>query len=72
MFQCYNHDAGAHFGHDKTTEKIASRFYWKNMYNEIHDFVQCCPKCQQMNASALRSLMPSSILYLFNPKYGPK
>ena len=47
--------AGGHFGHDKTVEKICCQFYWKNMYDDIREFVQHCPKCQQMNARFIKS-----------------
>ena len=45
---------GVHFGCDKTIEKVSSRFYWKNMYDEIREYIGCCAKCQQMNAQFIK------------------
>ena len=38
-------------GGDKTVEKICSQFFWKNISDDIQEFVQQCTKCQQMNES---------------------
>ena len=27
---------GCHFGQDKTTEKISSRFFWKDLYKDVY------------------------------------
>ena len=54
LLDCFCTTVG-HFGRDKTVEKICSRFYWKNMYDDIRAFVQRCPKCQQMNAWFIKS-----------------
>lgn len=48
-------NVGGHFGRDKTVEKICSRFYWKNMYDEIQNYVKPCPQCQTMNAKFMKS-----------------
>ncbi len=45
---CLAH-AGGHFGRDKTIEKIASRFYWPKLCDDIRVMVQECDKCQQTN-----------------------
>ena len=36
-------------------EKITSRFFWRNMNEEIRQFVQNCDKCQRMNAKFVKS-----------------
>ena len=41
---------GYHLGRDKTIEKVSSRFYWRNINEEIRKFVQHCEQCQKMNA----------------------
>ena len=46
---------GSHLGRDKTVEKITSRFFWRNMNEEIRQFVQNCDKCQRMNAKFVKS-----------------
>ena len=52
---CHSGTAGGHFGRDKTTEKICSRFYWKNMFEEIRAYVLTCVQCQKMNARFVKS-----------------
>ena len=39
---------GCHFGRDKTRDKIASRFYWPSMYEDIDNYVRTCEKCQKV------------------------
>ena len=46
---------GSHLGRDKTLEKITSRFFWRNMNDEIRQFVQKCDKCQRMNPKFVKS-----------------
>ena len=38
---------GGHFGRDKTTQKICSRYYWQDMTMQIRDYVQTCDTCQR-------------------------
>lgn len=40
---------GAHFGRDKTIEKIRTRYYWDNMVSDITNYVQSCFRCKQNN-----------------------
>ncbi len=42
-------NTGGHFGRDKTYEKVASKFYWKNMYEDVTKYVRCCHHCQTVN-----------------------
>ena len=46
---------GGHLGRDKTLEKLCSRFFWKNMTEDIRLYVQQCDKCQRMNAKFTKS-----------------
>ena len=41
--------SGGHLGRDKTFEKIAAKFFWRNMYEEITAFVRHCHQCQTVN-----------------------
>ena len=43
----YNHIGGGHLGRDKTLEKICSRFFWKNMGDDIRRFLLTCDVCQR-------------------------
>ena len=40
---------GAHFGRDKTLEKIRTRYYWDNMISDITNYVRSCFRCKQNN-----------------------
>ena len=40
---------GCHFGRDKTRDKIAKRYYWHGMYEDIDSFVKTCLECQKVN-----------------------
>ena len=46
---------GGHFGCDKTTQKICSRYYWQDMTMQIRDYVQTCDTCQRSNPKLLKS-----------------
>ena len=52
---CTHSHAGGHLGRDKTLDKICSRFYWKNMTEDIKLYVQQCDKCQRSNAKFTKS-----------------
>ena len=41
-----------HFGRDKTREKIAKRYYWHGMYDDIDLFVKTCIDCQKVAMTA--------------------
>jgi transposase InsO family protein len=40
---------GAHFGRDKTIQKIRARYYWNNMISDISNYIQSCLRCNQNN-----------------------
>ena len=42
---------GGHFGRDKTLSKIAERFYWRGMVDDVKEFRKTCDKCQRANRS---------------------
>ena len=37
---------GGHTGHDKTYDKLRRRFYWKNMFRDVVNFIAKCGLCQ--------------------------
>ena len=47
------HDSpvGGHLGFEKTLEKVKRQFFWKNMYNDIKEYVSTCSTCQQSKPS---------------------
>ena len=36
-----------HFGSEKTTELLRRKFYWKNMANDVQEYVKSCKECQR-------------------------
>ena len=40
---------GGHFGRDKTLSKIAERFYWRGMVDDVKEFCKTWDKCQRAN-----------------------
>ena len=40
---------GGHFGRDKTLSKIAERFYWRGMVDDVKEFCKTCDKYQRAN-----------------------
>ena len=69
---CHEGAAGGHFGRDKILEKICSRFHWRNMVEEIQEYMKMCPQCRAgwmpISSSQTRSLIPS----LFSRKFGAR
>ncbi|KAI8487194.1 Tigger transposable element-derived protein 4 [Branchiostoma belcheri] len=48
--QCHEGGDGlAHFGRDKTRQKLEARFYWAGMYQDLVSFIESCDKCQRQN-----------------------
>jgi hypothetical protein len=50
------HDAPAagHYGIDRTIQRIATRYYWKNMRTYITKHIRACIECQRYKATNLR------------------
>jgi len=40
---------GAHFGRDKTIQKIKARYYWNTMRSDITHYIKSCFRCNQNN-----------------------
>lgn len=43
------HIIGGHLGRDKTYQKIAERFHWKSLWNDVEQYVKTCSVCQRTN-----------------------
>jgi len=43
---CHGHRTANHFGRDRTTKSLTTRFYWPGMTKDIEDWLRSCPKCQ--------------------------
>src|SRR5262245_27816735 len=48
MREAHNNPLAGHFGKNKTIEKIANRYYWPRMRDEITAYVASCYICQTM------------------------
>ena len=44
--KCKSIEAG--FGRDTTREKLANRFFWTSMYQDIDEYIKTCEKCQKV------------------------
>jgi transposase InsO family protein len=57
ILQIYHDTApnGAHFGRDKTTHKIKTRYYWPSMCKDIENYVKSCIPCAQYNPRRQKS-----------------
>ena len=42
-----NHDNQSHIGVQKSYELLSRSFYWKNMFNDVQDYIRQCVKCQR-------------------------
>src|SRR5215213_2536745 len=42
IFMTHNHETGGHLGTEAVYGKIAKRFYWKGMYNNIREYIKRC------------------------------
>ena len=45
----HDHRFSAHFGRDKTFEKLRSRCFWPGMYSSIQTYVKKCHDCARFN-----------------------
>ena len=44
------HDGIGHLGIQRTEALLKDRFYWRNMDNDIVDYIKTCPQCLQFKA----------------------
>src|SRR5216117_2346329 len=57
LFMTHNHEMGGHFGMDTTYNKIADRYYWKGMYDDIKKYVKSCDTCQRRGQKGGKSYL---------------
>src|SRR5436305_984928 len=57
LFMTHNHETGGHFGVDTTYNKIADRYYWKGMYDDIKKYVKNCDTCQRRGQKGGKSYL---------------
>ena len=49
---------GGHFGRDKTYTKVAERYFWDGIYDDVSEFISTCNACQRVNPRLNRSAEP--------------
>ena len=55
------HDILGYFSYQRLMPTISARFYWKNMHNDVKEFVRTCVTCQfladRTNGRAIATLL---------------
>ena len=54
----HDHPLGGHFGVKRTQKKIAGRFYWKTLYEDVARYVRECVPCQTVKANRMADKAP--------------
>ncbi|CAF3782340.1 unnamed protein product [Rotaria sp. Silwood1] len=49
LFLFHDHPSNAHFGINRTYEKLKNKYYWPNMKNSIINYIQSCLQCSKHN-----------------------
>lgn len=49
LFLYHDHPSAAHFGNNKTSSKLANKYYWPNMHHTISNYIRSCMKCSKHN-----------------------
>src|SRR5436853_5436188 len=57
LFMTHNYETGGHFGVDTTYNKIADRYYWKGMYEDVKEYVKFCDNCQRRGQKGEKSYL---------------
>src|SRR5213082_157935 len=57
LFMTHNHETGGHFGADTTYNKIADKYYWKGMHDNIKKYVKSCDTCQRRGQKGEKSYL---------------
>ena len=47
----FHSSVGGHMDSEKTYRKMIERFWWKGMWKDVRELVECCPICQQVKRS---------------------
>jgi hypothetical protein len=63
----HNDPTAGHFGVDIMFNKIKSRYYWPQMYEDIRKYVRSCDRCQRHRKSKKNE--PLHPIPIFDPFY---
>jgi len=53
-----SHDVCVHGGRLKTYLTISNRFYWKNLFSDVHQYVKSCDTCQKSRRNYAHRVAP--------------
>ncbi|XP_067671328.1 uncharacterized protein [Haliotis asinina] len=62
---------GTHYGIEKTTNAVSSRYYWVGISHIVRDIIHNCPYCQASRSNVNMSITPS-LSRLFGIKQDPE
>jgi hypothetical protein len=54
----HDHPLGGHFGIKRTYRKVAARYYWRTLLDDVTKFVKECIACQAVKANRLKDKTP--------------
>ena len=57
LYMFHNDPTAAHFATDAMFEKIRTRYYWPQMYENIRDYVRTCDACQRRGGHRKNQLL---------------
>ena len=57
LFMMHNHATSGHLGIDTTYNKISQKFYWKNMKEDVKEYVKTCDICQRRGPKKSKGLI---------------
>lgn len=55
---CHDHVLAAHFGFQRTYDRIRQRYFWKGMYQAVDNWVRSCISCAQRKTHRHKVLAP--------------
>ena len=55
---CHSGGLGGHMGRDRTWQRLRNAFYWKNMHQDVEDFVKDCEACARNKHSTRPNIAP--------------
>jgi hypothetical protein len=55
---CHDHVLAAHFGFQRTYDRIRQRYVWKGMYRDVDNWVRSCISCSQRKTHRHKVLAP--------------
>ena len=66
LFVAY-HDNNGHIGRDRLYETLKQKYYFREMYVSVHEYVSTCAECQKTKTSPHRKKAPLSTLPIGPP-----